>query len=84
MAEVTNELMYEALESIQQVVHGLKDGVREVKREFSSLRGHALSIQHDVHNICGILGRHDDRLERIENHLDLRELAETQKPYESQ
>jgi predicted nucleic acid-binding Zn-ribbon protein len=82
MAEVTNELMYEVLKSIQHDVHGLKDGLRELKQELISLRGHVLSIQNDIHNMYGILARHDERLDRIEHRLELRELAEAQRPYD--
>lgn len=82
MAEVTNELMYEVLKSLQQDVRFLKDGQREIKQELVSIRGYILSIQNDVHNIYGILGRHDDRLDRIERRLELRELAESQRPFD--
>jgi hypothetical protein len=83
MAEISNELMFEVLKGIQGDVRMLKDGVREIKQELVSVRGHILSIQHDVHNIYGILGRHDERLDRIETRLELRELAEKpQTPYE--
>jgi hypothetical protein len=81
MADVTNELIFEVLKSLQHDVRMLKDAQNEVKQELISIRGHLLSIQNDVHNIYGILGRHDDRLDRIERRLELRELAETQKPY---
>ena len=37
-----------------------------------------ISMQGDIHNIYGILGRHDERLDRIERRLELRELAEPQ------
>jgi hypothetical protein len=40
------------------------------------------ATQTDIHNIYGILGRQDERLERIDRRLDLRELAEAQRPYE--
>jgi len=30
-----------------------------------------ISLQQDVHNIYGILGRHDSHLERIESRLEL-------------
>jgi hypothetical protein len=41
-----------------------------------------ISMQQDIHNIYGVLSRHDDRLERIENRLELRELAEAQARFE--
>jgi hypothetical protein len=46
-----------------------------------SVRLSAMSIQHDVHNIYGMIARNDDRLDRIEHRLELRELAEPQRPY---
>lgn len=76
MAEVTNELMYEILKSIQGDVRLLKDGVGEIRHEIVSLRLSQMSMQNDIHNIYGILARHDERLDRIERRLELRELAE--------
>ncbi len=43
----------------------------EIKAELSAIRGHLVSLQQDVHNIYGILGRHDLSLEKIENRLEL-------------
>jgi hypothetical protein len=42
------------------------------------LRGHIVAIQSDIHNIYGILARHEERLDRIDRRLELRELAEAQ------
>ncbi|WP_352963618.1 hypothetical protein [Mesorhizobium sp. M1312] len=56
--------------------------VSEVKRELNVVRGHMVATQSDIHNIYGILGRQDDRLERIDRRLELRELAEARGPYE--
>jgi len=82
MAEVTNELMYELLKSIQQEIHALKNGQGDIRQEMVSIRLSQLSSQNDVHNIYGILARHDERLEHIERRLELRELAEAQKPFD--
>ena len=85
MTEVTNELMYEVLKNIQGDVRLLKDGIGEIRHEIVSLRLSQLSTQNDIHNIYGILARHDDRFDRIERRLELRELAEkSQTPYEPQ
>lgn len=81
MAGVTKELIFEELNRLQLKVRSLEGGLGEVRQELISIRGHSLSIQDDIHHICGIIGRHDDRLDRIERRLELRELAETQKPY---
>jgi len=82
VAEVTNDLILEILKSLQGDIRLLKDGQSEIKQELISIRGHMISIQSDISNIYGILARHDDRLDRIERRLELRELAETQRPYE--
>ena len=82
MPEVTNELMYELLKRVHRDLSETRLDVSEVKKELNVIRGHMVGIQSDIHNIYGILGRHDDRLERIERRLDLRELAEPQRPFD--
>ncbi|WP_206454434.1 hypothetical protein [Aurantimonas marina] len=82
MAEVTNELMYELMKRMHQQMGEMKQGIREVKSELVSIRGHMLSMQHDIHNMYGVLGRHDERFERIERRLELREMAEPQRPFD--
>ncbi|MCO5147632.1 MAG: hypothetical protein M9895_15805 [Aquamicrobium sp.] len=84
MTEVTNELMYEVLKSLHADVRLLKDGQREIKQELISIRGQLIAMNQDVHNIYGILGRHDQRLERIEKRLELHEFAEPHTPYRSE
>ena len=71
MAEVSNELMYELLKTLQRDVGEVKSGIGDVKSELNALRGHMISLQQDVHNIYGILGRHDLHLERIERRIEL-------------
>jgi archaellum component FlaC len=78
MAEVTNELM----KRMHHELHELRQDASEIKREINVIRGHMAAIQTDVNNIYGILGRHDQRLDRIERRLELRELAEPRAPYE--
>ena len=83
MAEVDGDLIYEILKSIQGDIRLLKDGVGEIKQELIAVRGTMVSMQQDINNIYGILARHDQRLDRIEHRLELRELAEKpQSPYE--
>ncbi len=84
MAEVTNDLMYELLKRTHHDISQLRQDVSEVKREINVIRGHMIGIQSDIHNIYGILARHDERLDRIERRLELRELAEPQRPYDPQ
>jgi hypothetical protein len=71
MAEVNSELIYEILKSLQRDVSEVKSSIGEVKTELSAIRGHLISLHQDVHNIYGVLGRHDVHLERIERHLEL-------------
>lgn len=82
MSEVTNELMFELLKRVHHEVAELRQDDAEVKRELNVIRGHTVATQNDIHNIYGILARQDDRLERIERRIDLREVAKAQRPYE--
>ena len=82
MAEVNSDLIYEILKSIQNDVRSLKEGQGEIKHELASIRLTQLGTQNDIHNIYGILARHDDRFDRIERRLELRELAEPQRPFD--
>ncbi|MER8373760.1 hypothetical protein [Mesorhizobium sp. M1396] len=82
MAEVTNELMFELLKRVHHDIGELRQDVSETKRELNVMRGHMVATQSDIHNVYGILTRQDERLERIDRRLDLRELAEAQRPYE--
>ena len=81
MAEVTNELMYELMKEFHQRFDKLDFRLTEVKSELQSMRGTLVSVQHDIHNIYMVLGRYDDRLDRIERRLELHELAEPPAPY---
>lgn len=76
--DVTNELMYETLKKMQADLSSVKVTVGELKAEMGNFRGHLHAVQGDIKNIYMVLARHDDQLERIENRLELRELAEAQ------
>jgi hypothetical protein len=82
MTSVTNELIYEVLKGLQQDVRLLKDGQAEIRQELISVRGQLVAISQDINNIYGMLGRHEERLDRIERRLELRELAEPQRPFD--
>ncbi|MFA6153855.1 hypothetical protein [Mesorhizobium sp.] len=82
MSEVTSELMFELLKRVHHEIGELRQDVSETKRELNVMRGHMVATQSDIHNVYGILARQDERLERIDRRLDLRELAESQRPYE--
>ncbi|WP_246670994.1 MULTISPECIES: hypothetical protein [unclassified Mesorhizobium] len=68
--------MYELLKKIHSRMDRLENGLGEVKHEIVAIRLQALSTQTDINNIYSITSRIDQRLERIEQRLELRELAE--------
>ncbi|MDY8110059.1 hypothetical protein U0C82_13005 [Fulvimarina sp. 2208YS6-2-32] len=82
MAEVTNDLIFEVLKQIQADISELKFGQQGIRQELNALRGHFVSMQGDIHNIYLKLDRHDERMDRIERRLNLRELAEPPTSYE--
>lgn len=82
LGEVTNDLMYETLKKMQADLSSVKVTVGEVRSEISSMRGYIYGIQGDVGKIYAKLARHDIQLDRIENRLELRELAEAKAKFE--
>jgi hypothetical protein len=71
MAEISADLVYEVLKSLQRDMSQFKNELRDVNTSLNALSGHQVSMQQDIHNMYGILGRYDDRLERIERRLEL-------------
>lgn len=86
MAEpvVTNELMYELLKRMQNDISVLKEGQKELRSEMSNLRNHLYVLQGDVNHLYTSLEKVHLRLDRIENRLELRELAEAQTRFDHQ
>ena len=82
MAKVTNELTYENLKQVQARIDGTEHMIVELHNDQNAIRGYIASMQGDMNNIYGIQGRIDQRLDRIERRLDLRELAEPQRPFD--
>ncbi len=76
MTELNQELMFEILRKIQSDISSLKDGQRDVRHDINSLRNHMHIMQGDINNLHTTNMQILDRLERIENRLELRELAE--------
>ncbi|MGK6314927.1 hypothetical protein [Neorhizobium sp. DT-125] len=82
MAELTQELLFEVLRKIQTVLSSLKEGQRDTRQEIVSLRNYMHVMQGDMNNMRGTIWQIPDRLDRIENRLELRELAEAQARFE--
>ncbi|MFP3546120.1 hypothetical protein SB748_21885 [Rhizobium sp. SIMBA_035] len=78
MAELTQELLFEVLRKIQAEIATFKEGQRDVRQEIIGLRNYMHVMQGDINNMRGTMGQVLDRLDRIENRLELRELAEAQ------
>lgn len=75
MTEVTNELVYELLKSMQTRLTRMDGKLDEVKLELQAIRGHQLAIQQDVSVIYARLGHIENRVDRIETRLGLLEPA---------
>lgn len=71
MADVTTDLLYEVLKSIQGRLDRMEMTMGEVKGELQAIRQHQLATSQEVGNIYVKLGRHDDQLNRIETRLGL-------------
>ncbi len=82
MTNITNELMFEAMKKMHQRFDKLDLALGEVRSELVSLRGAIHTIGGDILKIYSKLARHDEQLDRIENRLELRELAEAQAKFE--
>ncbi len=82
MTDATNELMFEMLKKMHHRFDKVDFTLTDLRNEMQSMRGTMLSMQQDIHNIYGVLGRHKQRLDRIESRLELRELAEVQARFE--
>jgi hypothetical protein len=67
MAEVTNEV----LKKLQADVAGLKDVGVENTAALNAIRTHMIGQSQDIQNIYSVLARHDARLARIENRLEI-------------
>jgi hypothetical protein len=74
--------MFELLKRVHHEIGERRQDVSETKRELKCDAGPLVATQSDIHNIYGIPTRQDERLERIDRRLDLREPAEAQRPYE--
>lgn len=77
MVEVSNELIFEVLKQVQQRLDRVDHKIDEIKSELNALRGHQISMQQDVQNVYGILGRFDVRFDHIERRLEITQASAT-------
>ena len=78
MADISNELLYEVLKSVQARLTQVDGKVDENNSHMLALRTQITSIHHDLlsihHELGGVhatLIRHEHRLDRIEQRLEL-------------
>jgi predicted nucleic acid-binding Zn-ribbon protein len=82
MADQTQELMFEILRKLQADITTIKEGQRDTRQDIASLRNYMHLLQGDINNMRGTMTQVLDRLDRIENRLELRELQEAQARFE--
>ncbi|APO74965.1 hypothetical protein AM571_CH02156 [Rhizobium etli 8C-3] len=79
MADLTWESRFEILRKTQS---DRKKGQRDNCRDINSLSNHMRAMQGDTKNLRGTMSQVLDRLGRIENRHELRQLAEAQARFE--
>lgn len=67
MAEISTELLYEVLKSIQVRLAGVDGKIDELKHDMQVMRSHTIGIQQEISGIHATLVR----LDRIERRLEL-------------
>ncbi len=82
IAEVTNDLMYELLKKIQSDVATLKDGQRDTRQDILNLRNYMHAMYGDINGLHADLAHIGQRLDRIEDRLELRELSEAKTKFD--
>ena len=82
MAEVTNERTHEILRRVQIRPAGDEHVAVELPDGQNAIRGHIESMQGDRASVYGVPSRIDQRLERIEGRLELREVARPGTPFD--
>ena len=75
MAEVSAELVYDVLKQLQDRMARFEAKMDEVKAELQVLCSHSMAIQQDTSNIYTMLGRNENRLDRIERRLEIAEVS---------
>jgi hypothetical protein len=82
MAEAINELMVEILRKLQVRQEGVERMIVELHAGQNAIRGYMASMQSDMTNVYSIVTRIDQRLDRVERRLELREMPEGGSAYD--
>jgi small nuclear ribonucleoprotein (snRNP)-like protein len=71
MVEVTNELLYEVLKSVQAQVAIIREDVNAIKGRLTSLDQHFGIVHTDMALLSDRMDRIESRMARVETRLDL-------------
>ena len=71
MAEISAELVYEVLKSLQTRIVGIDGKIDELKQDLQAMRTHIIGVQQEISGIHSTLIRHEQRLDRIERRLEI-------------
>ncbi len=71
MAEVTNELIFEVSKTVQARLAQVDGKVDELKHEMQAFRTQLIGIHQELGGFHSTLVRHENRLDRIEQRLEL-------------
>jgi chromosome segregation ATPase len=84
MSNVSHELLQELLRQLRQRVDKAETASRDARMENASLRRVVAAHQHDIGDLYEVFHRIEERLERIEARLELRDFQErAQSPYDA-
>ncbi|MFM8606739.1 MAG: hypothetical protein ACKOBC_02110 [Hyphomicrobiales bacterium] len=75
MVDISSELIYEVLKSVQSRLGNIEEGQREIRNELKSMRMQLQAVQVDTGNIYETLSVIDIRMSRVERRLDFSETA---------
>lgn len=83
MSNVSQELLHELLRQLRQRIDKSEMTSRDVRMENASLRRIVAAHQHDIGDLYEVFHRIEERLERIEARLELRDFQEmAQSPFD--
>lgn len=71
MTQVTDELMYEVLKSIQAQVALIREDVDSIKTRLTSLDTRVGLVHNDLAHLSDRMDRLESRMSRVENRLNL-------------
>ncbi|OLP61384.1 hypothetical protein BJF93_00075 [Xaviernesmea oryzae] len=84
MTDVTQELLHELLRRTHARFDKLDHSISELRSDGLVIRSQLHNMQGDINNLHSTFAHIEHRLDRIENRLELRELAEAQARFEHQ